>query len=106
MRDSVEDLPQVIPSSYRLVARGELDVPVNWKIAVESFLEGYHIRTTHAQTFCFEHIYSSVEHISQNNAILGSRISLTYCRSIIPYLMVGHIYGEWYCILGIGLVAV
>ena len=27
------------------------DVPANWKIVVEGFLEGYHIRSTHAETF-------------------------------------------------------
>jgi phenylpropionate dioxygenase-like ring-hydroxylating dioxygenase large terminal subunit len=45
------DLPEIIPSRYRLLAKSELDVAANWKIAVEGFLEGYHIRTTHAQTF-------------------------------------------------------
>jgi len=48
---SLKDLPELIPSRYRLVGGSDLDVPANWKIAVESFLEGYHIRTTHAQTF-------------------------------------------------------
>jgi phenylpropionate dioxygenase-like ring-hydroxylating dioxygenase large terminal subunit len=48
---SALDLPDVIPPRFRLVSQSELDVAANWKIAVESFLEGYHIRTTHAQTF-------------------------------------------------------
>ena len=29
----------------------EQELPVNWKIFVESFLEGYHIRSTHPETF-------------------------------------------------------
>jgi phenylpropionate dioxygenase-like ring-hydroxylating dioxygenase large terminal subunit len=48
---SLKDLPELIPPRYRLVSSSDLDVPANWKIAVEGFLEGYHIRTTHAQTF-------------------------------------------------------
>ena len=47
----LKDLPELIPPGYRLVGESDLDVPANWKIAVEGFLEGYHIRTTHAQTF-------------------------------------------------------
>ncbi len=64
-------LPQVIPQRYRLVGKGELDVPANWKIAVESFLEGYHIRTTHAQTFYpvqFDNL-NVVETFGANNRI-------------------------------------
>jgi phenylpropionate dioxygenase-like ring-hydroxylating dioxygenase large terminal subunit len=47
----LSDLPELIPPRYRLVSSSDLDVPANWKIAVEGFLEGYHIRSTHAQTF-------------------------------------------------------
>src|SRR5262249_30264843 len=47
----LKNLPEMIPSRFRIVGSSELDVTANWKIAVEGFLEGYHIRTTHAQTF-------------------------------------------------------
>jgi phenylpropionate dioxygenase-like ring-hydroxylating dioxygenase large terminal subunit len=48
---SLDGLPPLIAPGYRLVGTNARDVPANWKIAVESFLEGYHIRPTHAGTF-------------------------------------------------------
>jgi phenylpropionate dioxygenase-like ring-hydroxylating dioxygenase large terminal subunit len=44
-------LPVLVSEKFRLVSRNALDVPANWKIAVEGFLEGYHIRATHPKTF-------------------------------------------------------
>ena len=37
-------LPELIAPDQRLLAARELEVAVNWKIYLESFLEGYHIR--------------------------------------------------------------
>jgi phenylpropionate dioxygenase-like ring-hydroxylating dioxygenase large terminal subunit len=45
------DLPPLVPERFRLVGKNEIDVAANWKIAVEGFLEGYHIRATHPETF-------------------------------------------------------
>jgi phenylpropionate dioxygenase-like ring-hydroxylating dioxygenase large terminal subunit len=47
----LDALPPLVPSGYRLVAFVEQDMPANWKVVVESFLEGLHIRTTHEDTF-------------------------------------------------------
>ncbi len=47
----IAELPTLIPPGRRLVQATEQDLPVNWKVFVESFLEGYHIRTTHRDTF-------------------------------------------------------
>lgn len=47
----LDELPPLIGSPYRLLGVDERDVHANWKISVESFLEGYHIRSTHAETF-------------------------------------------------------
>lgn len=44
-------LPPLLPPGHRVVAENELEVAANWKLLVESFLEGYHIRSTHAGTF-------------------------------------------------------
>jgi phenylpropionate dioxygenase-like ring-hydroxylating dioxygenase large terminal subunit len=44
-------LPALISPAHRLIAADERDVPANWKIALEGFLEGYHIRATHPDTF-------------------------------------------------------
>jgi phenylpropionate dioxygenase-like ring-hydroxylating dioxygenase large terminal subunit len=47
----LEELPALIAPSQELFAADEQELPVNWKILVEGFLEGYHIRSTHRDTF-------------------------------------------------------
>ena len=44
-------LPPLIAPSWRLLATTERETPANWKILAEGFLEGYHIRATHPETF-------------------------------------------------------
>jgi len=75
-------LPGLVPPGYRLVGLAEQEVAANWKIVVESFLEGYHIRTTHDGTFYplqFDNL-NVVEAFGRNSriafpfrAILGQR---------------------------------
>jgi phenylpropionate dioxygenase-like ring-hydroxylating dioxygenase large terminal subunit len=48
---SLDALPPLIPPRFRLLVTTEQDIPANWKILVEGFLEGYHIRSTHPTTF-------------------------------------------------------
>jgi len=52
-RVGLDRLPPLIGPDYRLLGPGAFDfeVPANWKILVEGFLEGYHIRSTHRDTF-------------------------------------------------------
>ncbi|MEO8602763.1 MAG: SRPBCC family protein [bacterium] len=45
------DLPELIAADQRLISSGAAEVDVNWKIYLEGFLEGYHIRSTHPQSF-------------------------------------------------------
>ena len=49
--DVLRDVPPLIGPEWRLLGATEGEVPANWKIFAESFLEGYHIRSTHSQTF-------------------------------------------------------
>jgi phenylpropionate dioxygenase-like ring-hydroxylating dioxygenase large terminal subunit len=51
VEEELDRLPLMIPDSYRFVRVDGIDVAANWKIAVEGFLEGYHIRSTHPDTF-------------------------------------------------------
>jgi phenylpropionate dioxygenase-like ring-hydroxylating dioxygenase large terminal subunit len=50
-RDDAADLPELISAGQRLLSTEESVLPINWKIYLESFLEGLHIRTTHRDTF-------------------------------------------------------
>ncbi|MEM7094273.1 MAG: aromatic ring-hydroxylating dioxygenase subunit alpha [Actinomycetota bacterium] len=47
------DLPiaELVPGDHRVVDFQDVVLEANWKIFMESFLEGYHIRSTHANTF-------------------------------------------------------
>ena len=48
---SLEDLAHVISPEQLLFAASEREVAANWKILLEGFIEGYHIRPTHPETF-------------------------------------------------------
>lgn len=41
---------KLVPAN-RLVAEASVVLAINWKVLVEQFLEGYHIRSTHHETF-------------------------------------------------------
>jgi phenylpropionate dioxygenase-like ring-hydroxylating dioxygenase large terminal subunit len=44
-------LPDLSAKGSQLLAANEFEAPVSWKIWLESFLEGYHIRATHPKSF-------------------------------------------------------
>ncbi|HEY2661896.1 MAG TPA: aromatic ring-hydroxylating dioxygenase subunit alpha [Caulobacteraceae bacterium] len=48
---TVDDLPQLLGPELEFVSSGAQDAQTNWKISVEGFLEGYHIYSTHRETF-------------------------------------------------------
>jgi phenylpropionate dioxygenase-like ring-hydroxylating dioxygenase large terminal subunit len=48
---SLDALPPLVPADHRHVGTTNIDIAANWKVLVEGFLEGYHIRATHPQTF-------------------------------------------------------
>lgn len=45
------ELPDLVGAGQTLLDHGELTVEANWKVLVEGFLEGYHIKATHGRTF-------------------------------------------------------
>jgi len=68
---ALDTLPELISPDYRLLVTNERDIPANWKVLVESFLEGYHIRATHTSTFYplqFDNL-NVVERFGRNNRI-------------------------------------
>src|SRR5206468_8125272 len=48
---SLDELPPLIPPGHRLLDTTDIEVATNWKVFAEGFLEGYHIRSTHPETF-------------------------------------------------------
>jgi phenylpropionate dioxygenase-like ring-hydroxylating dioxygenase large terminal subunit len=48
---SEADLPELIGSDQVLVDSSDGVVEANWKVLVEGFLEGYHLKATHRDTF-------------------------------------------------------
>lgn len=72
-----DTLPALISPKLQLLGTNDVEVAVNWKIAVEGFLEGYHIRSTHRDTFYpiqFDNL-NVVETFGRN-----SRIAFPYQR--------------------------
>lgn len=44
-------LPELFDQQQKLYATGSRETAANWKIVLEGFLEGYHIRATHPESF-------------------------------------------------------
>ncbi|WP_293751546.1 SRPBCC family protein [uncultured Paraglaciecola sp.] len=51
IEQDVLSVPKLIPDGYRLLNSSSQIVEANWKLHLESSLEGYHIRQTHKNTF-------------------------------------------------------
>jgi phenylpropionate dioxygenase-like ring-hydroxylating dioxygenase large terminal subunit len=49
--NSLAALSKLLTPDQQLFDSGEDDVPANWKLLLEGFIEGYHIRTTHPKSF-------------------------------------------------------
>ncbi|ABG41139.1 Rieske (2Fe-2S) region [Paraglaciecola sp. T6c] len=51
IEQDIAPIPHLIPEHYRLLNSTRQVVKANWKLYLESSLEGYHIRQTHKRTF-------------------------------------------------------
>lgn len=49
--DPLAGLARLLRPDQRLFATAEREFEVNWKILLESFIEGYHIKSTHPESF-------------------------------------------------------
>jgi phenylpropionate dioxygenase-like ring-hydroxylating dioxygenase large terminal subunit len=50
-RDALESLPHILKDDQIIFSETEMIVEANWKLHLESFLEGYHIKPAHKNTF-------------------------------------------------------
>lgn len=46
-----DDLPDLMPKGWTIFNVVEREMEANWKLVMEGFIEGYHIRATHKDTF-------------------------------------------------------
>ncbi|RZV44438.1 MAG: aromatic ring-hydroxylating dioxygenase subunit alpha, partial [Acidimicrobiales bacterium] len=47
----LDDLPTLFSSDQHIFKQGEMSIDGNWKLYLESFIEGYHIKPAHGKTF-------------------------------------------------------
>jgi phenylpropionate dioxygenase-like ring-hydroxylating dioxygenase large terminal subunit len=82
----LDELPPLIPPDRILVGTFERELATNWKVVVEGFLEGYHIRTTHRETFYpvqFDNL-NVVETFGRNSRITFPYRAVNKLRSVPP----------------------
>lgn len=81
-----ENLPPMVPASHRLHRTTEIEVPANWKVFTEGFLEGYHIRPLHRDTFYpvqFDNL-NVVEHFGWNSRVAYPYRRINKLREVPP----------------------
>ena len=81
----VASLPKIIPDDYRVLNSSSQILKANWKLHLESALEGYHIRQTHKNTF-FPVQYDNltvVEVFGENSRIAFPYQAIEGLRNII-----------------------
>lgn len=70
--DVIAAIPAMIPPDERFHLEDIAEVAANWKILMEGFLEGYHIKPTHKESF-YPHGFDNlnvVEHFGRNNRVV------------------------------------
>jgi phenylpropionate dioxygenase-like ring-hydroxylating dioxygenase large terminal subunit len=81
---SLDELPRLLPPTLRHVGTSESEIEANWKILVEGFLEGYHIRWTHPRTFYpvqFDNL-NVVERFGRNSRIAFPYTAIERLRAV------------------------
>jgi phenylpropionate dioxygenase-like ring-hydroxylating dioxygenase large terminal subunit len=82
----LDALPPLIPPNVRLLNVSELEAAANWKILMDAFLEGYHIRFTHRDTFYprqFDNL-NVIEIFGRNQRVTFPYRSIAKLRSVPP----------------------
>jgi phenylpropionate dioxygenase-like ring-hydroxylating dioxygenase large terminal subunit len=81
-----DELPDLFTPRHRLLGTDEGEVATNWKVSVEGFLEGYHIRSTHRETFYpiqFDNL-NVVEQFGRNSRLAFPYRRINKLRSLPP----------------------
>ena len=75
--DLIADVPDILRPDQIIFDQNEIIVEANWKLHLESFLEGYHIKPAHAKTF-FPFGYDNLNVIEFSGA--HSRVTFPFQR--------------------------
>ena len=75
--DLISDVPDILRPDQIIFDQNEIIVEANWKLHLESFLEGYHIKPAHAKTF-FPFGYDNLNVIEFSGA--HSRVTFPFQR--------------------------
>jgi phenylpropionate dioxygenase-like ring-hydroxylating dioxygenase large terminal subunit len=81
-----DDVPMLLEPHWQLLAASQREIPANWKIFAEGFLEGYHIRETHPQTFFplqFDNL-NVIETFGRNSRIAFPYQAINKLRGVPP----------------------
>jgi len=73
----LEDVPDILKADQIIFAQGDIIIEANWKLHLESFLEGYHIKAAHTKTF-FPFGYDNLTVIEFSG--LHSRVTFPFQR--------------------------
>jgi len=76
-----EATPDLLGEEWVLAGVGEQELPFNWKIFVDGLIEGYHIRSTHPETF-YPRQYDNVNVVEY----FGRNTRVTYPYKVIERL--------------------
>ena len=83
---TVDDLPQLLGPELEFISSSEQDSHTNWKISVEGFLEGYHIYSTHRETFYpvqFDNL-NVIEQFGRNSRVTFPYRNIQKLRGVAP----------------------
>lgn len=81
-----DPIPDLFGPEWRLIGVSSQEIPANWKVVTDGVLEGYHIRSTHAETF-FPRQYDNlnvIEHFGRNSRISYPFRSIEKQRGLPP----------------------
>jgi phenylpropionate dioxygenase-like ring-hydroxylating dioxygenase large terminal subunit len=68
---ALDDLPPLIAPAQELLGSHQSEVDVNWKVFLEGFIEGYHIKATHPESFYpygFDNL-NVIEHVGPHSRV-------------------------------------
>ena len=83
---TVQELPQLLGERLQLMSSKSQDNLTNWKVSAEGFLEGYHIRATHRQTFYpvqFDNL-NVIEYFGLNSRVTFPYRNIQKLRTVAP----------------------